>query len=229
MPRSRWRIPESELRRYRTIIRELNTGGARLDLGPLRPEDPLKVSFFDCHARTVERSSVYVVSVSLLGLASTTILSAFDLASQDFDLVVDFLEDPRLSRPQDEVYRLPDGTTFHRNEVLNHRTGRSGVLRRGHQLEGILLAQAVDPIPELYQPGSCLPAALSVADPFGEVTEWPLQFRVQPPYRRAYPSSARRSVFEESGPPTAPSMMPAPPRLEDLPASSNVHELETGP
>src|SRR5690349_12607856 len=127
VPRRRWKISNSECFRYKSVIRELNRGGARLELGPLQPQT-LEVSFFDCYARTVERGSVYVTSLSILGLAQRTILTCFELASAQFDLMVDFSEESWLSRAEEKIYRLPDQTTFHRNEVLNHRTGRNGIV-----------------------------------------------------------------------------------------------------
>jgi hypothetical protein len=198
VPRRRWKISNSECFRYKSVIRELNRGGARLELGPLQPQT-LEVSFFDCYARTVERGSVYVTSLSILGLAQRTILTCFELASAQFDLMVDFSEESWLSRAEEKIYRLPDQTTFHRNEVLNHRTGRKGIVHRGHQIEGVLLAQSLNPIPEQYPTGSRLPAVLSIGDPFGDVTEWPLHFRVQAPYSRPLRPATRLSVFDGLG------------------------------
>ena len=169
MPRTRWRIPQAEARSYRLLIRQLNKGGARLDYGPLRPEKPIALSFFDCYAYTVQYGSVYVLWVAFLGLASNTILAGFDLSSVDFDLAMDFLEDPRLARSESQSYYLPDRTPFDRSQVLNHRVGEDGILQRGHQLEGVLLAQAFEPIPQRYPPASRLPAVLSVAARLGKL------------------------------------------------------------
>jgi len=197
MPRMRWRIPDIELRQYRSIIRELNACGADLDLSLLRNGDPFTLECRDCYARTVQCGSVYVLSVSLLGLAPRTVLTDFELTSPEYDLSTYLMGDPQLARLTNDIYRLLDGTTFHRNEVLNHRVGKDGVLRHGAQLEGVLLAQAFDPVPERYRPGSRIPVVLSIVDQFGDTTEWPIRLIVQPPCVSARPMRVPRRVLEE--------------------------------
>jgi len=215
VPRTRWSIRQAEVRHYREIVRELIAGGARLELGPLRSQEPVAFSFSDCYAYNVQYGSVFVLGVSLLSLAPSIILSGFSLTSPDFDLAVDFLEDPRQTRSESEFYYLPDRTPFHRSQVLNHRIGEDGILRRGHELEGFLLARAFEPIPQRYQPASCFPAVLSVGDQFGDVIESALEFRVQPPYKSARPSFTRKSLFDCLRPSADPNEGPEPTRVDD--------------
>jgi hypothetical protein len=100
------------------------------------------------------------------------------------------------------MYRLPDKTVFHQNEVLNHRIGKDGVLLRGDQLDGVLLVQAFEPVPQRYKPGCRMPMVLSITDQLGESKEWSLGLMVQEPYFKLASRPARKSVFAEE--PVAP-------------------------
>ena len=147
-------------------------------------------------------------------MAPKTVLAEFDLSSPECDLGAYFLDDPYLAGSSNVIYRLADKTTFHRNEVLNHKIGKDGVLRRGDQLEGVLLAQAFESVPKRYKPGSRMPVVLSIVDEFGESTEWSINLMVQEPYFKAPSKQVRRSIFEPE--PAAPGpVAPRPPSNAD--------------
>jgi hypothetical protein len=200
--RIRWRLSELELHQYRSVVRDLNASGAGLDVGCLRNGDQFELDCFDCYARTVQYGAVYVLSLSLLGLAPKTVLAQFDLASPELDQGTYLLEDPHLVSSSEEMYRLPDKTVFHRREVLNHRIGKDGVLLRGDQLEGVLLVQALEPVPQRYKPGCRMPMVLSITDQLGETSEWSLGLMVQELCFKVVSRPDRKSVFEDE--PVAP-------------------------
>jgi hypothetical protein len=108
------------------------------------------------------------------------------------------LDDPSENNSREHFYLTLDGNRFHRNTVLNHRRGSRGVLRRGDELEGLLLAQAFETLPSKHKPGDRLPLVLSVADQFGGETEWPIDLIVQPPQAKRH--TCHVSVFETDPP-----------------------------
>ena len=76
--------------------------------------------------------------------------------------------DPRIQMRDKQAYRLPSGREFPCGRVLNHRTGRSGIIKPGDTLEGILLAfRKCGRIPNDCLAGSVMPAELSVVDQNG--------------------------------------------------------------
>jgi hypothetical protein len=201
-----------------------------LDVSCLRNGDQFELDCFDGYARTVQYGAIYVLSLSFLGLAPKTVLAEFDLASPELDSGTCLLEDPHLASSSEEMYRLPDKTVFHRSEVLNHRIGKDGVLLRGDRLEGILLAQAFEPVPQSYKPGCRIPMVLSITDQLGESSEWSLGLMVQEAYFKVVSRPARRSVFEEE--PVAPAAAARTPHPDEQKGPAPAQEScrpETGP
>src|SRR3974390_3353302 len=121
MFRHRWRLSETEKREYRVIGEELNAAGAMLDLSSFRTPTTSMLRLQqvgEAYARTYDRGSVYVVHVSILCLASLLILDEFTVGSSDWNLGAYMVDDPIIASPSNLLYRMMDGTTFHRNEVL---------------------------------------------------------------------------------------------------------------
>ena len=74
---------------------------------------------------------------------------------------------PRICGPEKPAYRLQgSGRAFPYENVLNHRTGRAGLINPGDSMEGILLAYRCRPYPEECLSG-LLPAELSIVDQHG--------------------------------------------------------------
>jgi hypothetical protein len=77
--------------------------------------------------------------------------------------------DPRIHIPEKKTYRLPNSEReFPCEMVLNHRTGRLGIINPGDTLEGILLAFSMSRrVPNDYLAGSMIPADLLILDQYG--------------------------------------------------------------
>jgi len=86
----------------------------------------------------------------------------------DWDSKMTWQRDPRIHDPKALVYRLPSGTEFSCEKVLNHCTGRSGMIRPGESLKGVLVGLDMRrKIPFDYLLATGIPAGLSVFDQFG--------------------------------------------------------------
>lgn len=76
--------------------------------------------------------------------------------------------DPGTCRHEKQTYRLPgSGRTFPYERVLNHRTGRAGLINPGDSMEGILLAFRCHPYPEECLSRPVIPVELSIVDQYG--------------------------------------------------------------
>ena len=75
---------------------------------------------------------------------------------------------PRICGPEKRAYRLlGSGRTFPYESVLNHRTGRAGLINPGDSIEGILLAFRCQRCPEECRSDLVIAAELSMMDQYG--------------------------------------------------------------
>jgi hypothetical protein len=76
---------------------------------------------------------------------------------------------PRICGPEKRAYYLlGSGRTFPYESVLNHRTGRAGLINPGGSMEGILLAFRCHPYPEeCFAVDLVIPVELSIVDQHG--------------------------------------------------------------
>jgi hypothetical protein len=153
-------------------------------------------------------SCVFVLYLRIVGLASKSILQDFELSSPACPLNAYVLDDPAVSNSACKLYRLLDGETFHRSEVLNHRLEDEGRLGRGKVIEGQLLAQSFDSVPSNYMDHSFMPLCLSIANQFDEVHESRFEIRVERIAGRVRPRPERRSTLYDGacGSPNEPSL-----------------------
>jgi hypothetical protein len=76
------------------------------------------------------------------------------------------LEDPWETHASAKTYRFPcEGIEYPRDQVLNHRTG---MLRRGQCIDGVLMGVGMKPIPSEYTHRSTAELYLSVVTALGE-------------------------------------------------------------
>src|SRR5580704_1224700 len=151
MPRNRWTLTRSQKSEYGTAIKRMRAGGA--DLTPFDTDCPwVRMTHFP-HAscvRTWTGASVFVIHVPIVGLAPKIVLQGFDLSSPEWELNPYVLDDPGVSNSAPQLYRMLDGSRFHRSEVLNHRADVDGTLRHGDVMEGLVLAQCFSSVPTRY-------------------------------------------------------------------------------
>ncbi len=138
----------------------------------------------------------YMVNVSI-----TCDMTEFRI--DDYDLLLPW-EDPQFrwleagERAVQDLYSFPceDPLEFHREDVINHA---KRLLRRGHQIEGLLLGIGPAPIPDRYQRGG-IEAKLSVLDHLGNSFRSTLQLCVDRSARQLSKFSCKPSrsrLFEE--------------------------------
>ena len=75
--------------------------------------------------------------------------------------------DPHEQNSKQEIYRLPFGWEFPRDQVLNHRTYKQGKLKFGDWMNGFLLCWGTQAIPVRYKHSTRVSAELAVIDQFG--------------------------------------------------------------
>jgi len=153
--------------------------------------------------RAFPERSLFVLQISIVALAPKVIIRDFALSIPDWDSQVDFLTDPCLNNSRAEYNRLYDGTDFHRSEVLNHRVGSDGTLRRGDLLEGVLLADGPAPTPPSHPSGTCTSVRLATMDQFDDVCPTWLDVYVERPATQARRQRVRRGLYDPSESPSA--------------------------
>jgi len=173
MPRRKWNLSRAEQAEYRGLAERLRASGGELNIdGFGANQDTIKVTQAPepsaSYVRLSPGRALFVMQLSIVALAPKLIIQDFELSCSEWDLSAYILGDPAVNRSSAQLYRLPDHSTFHRNEVLNHRVGPEGVLHRGDQIEGLLLADALQPTPERYKPGDVMEIVLSISDQFGD-------------------------------------------------------------
>jgi hypothetical protein len=210
MPRRRWTLSIAERRDYKLIAEALNAAGADLNLSVFAAGEALRVTpvsvMAENYLRFSTRGFVCIFQVSIVALTPLVILQDFKLSSPEWELNTYFLEDPSVRSSRERCYRLIDGTNFDRTEVLNHRVGDAGRLRYGNQIQGLLLAQSFDRLPDCYKSGSVVPVVLSITDQFGDVSQSTIRLQVEQFEMREGPRNVRRSSL--FGPGEAPISAP---------------------
>src|ERR1700682_443715 len=110
-----------------------------------------------------------------------------------------WLTDPRIHTPEKQTYRLPEsGKEFPCKMVINYLTGRSGIIRPGDSVEGVLLALRMGRVvPEDYLAGPVIPAEVSLVDQQGRKHSSPIEVNID---RTAIITSLKRIRRHEWGP-----------------------------
>jgi hypothetical protein len=130
-----------------------------------------------------------------VALATKVIIQDFEVRSPVRDLGTWLVQDPMVNRSDQKFYRVWDGSRFHRNEVLNHRVGKEGVLRRGDEMEGVVIAESFDIIPSCFAVRDRLPLCLSIANQFDAVQHSTIELPVERVSRRLRPRSTISSGY----------------------------------
>jgi len=132
MPRNRWTLTRLQKSDYSRAVERMRAAGA--DLAPIAFDCPW-VRVTHCPAASWVRSwtgaTVFVIHVRMVGLAPKIIVQGFDLSSPEWEFNAYVLDDPAVGNSAHQLYRVLDGSRFHRSEVLNHRVDAEGILRHG--------------------------------------------------------------------------------------------------
>jgi hypothetical protein len=203
MSKRTWEINKEKQQLYRKSAERLVAAGADLDLSSSAPAPTkwLKITqvpeMLASYVRMSTGGSLYIVLVHIVALAPKVVIEEYDLSSAEGNVNPWFPDDPTVSNFRNRYYQLPDHLYFHRDEVLNHRVGAQGTLHRGDRMEGLLLAQSFDPIPERYRQGSVMQLRLSIVNQLGEVESLPVNLHVERTAEQLRPRPARTSTLFE--------------------------------
>jgi hypothetical protein len=202
MPIRRWTLTRSEEAQYRKNTERMRAAGAKLDPSAFATyESPwitLKVCSEESYVRATPTSCVFVLYLRIVGVVPKVILQGFDLSSPAWPLNAYILDDPTVSNSAYKFYRLLDKTTFHRNEILNHRVEGEGRLGRGDVMEGVLLAESLDSVPSKYTDHSFMPLCLSIVNQFDDVQESKFAIQVERIPSRIQPRAERRCTLYDN-------------------------------
>lgn len=180
MPRNRWMLTRSQKSEYRRAVERMRAAGA--ELSPLGFDCPW-IRTNHCPAagcvRTWTEATVFVIYLRVVGLASRTVIQGFELSSPEWEFNAYLLDDPAEGNSSEQLYRMLDGSRFHRDEVLNHRVDAEGVLRHGDVMEGLVLAECFSSVPTRYNQWNSMPLTLSIANRFEDVHAFPFELPVE--------------------------------------------------
>ena len=222
MPRNRWTLTRSQKSEYSAAVKRMRAAGA--DLAPFGSDAPW-IRVTHCPAascvRTWTGATVFVIHVRVVGLAPKIVLQGFDLSSPEWELNAYVLDDPGMRNSTPQLYRMLDGSRFHRSEVLNHRVDVERILRHGDVMEGLVLAQCFSSLPTRYNQRNSVPLTLSTANQFDHVHAFQFELPVE---RVSIQPRPRRSgsLFEPAGGPGNGSVLPATDHLAQEIASREV-------
>jgi hypothetical protein len=157
--------------------------------------DPLSGASY---VRTWTGPSVFVIHVRMVGLAPKIIVQGFELSSPEWEFNAYVLDDPTVGNSAQQLYRMLDGSRFHRSEVLNHRIDAEGILRHGDVTEGVVLAECFSSVPTRYNQWNSMPLTVSIVNQFDDVHPFSFELPVE---HVSIPSRPRRSesLFEPAG------------------------------
>ena len=106
-----------------------------------------------------------VINVSIANQQNEPItICDFSLAVTSGVPAVNWLEYSFEQLPPPKFYRLPNGLEYPWDLVLNHRTYKGGVLRRGQCVQGLLLGWAKEKVSDEFRHGDFIEAELTVID-----------------------------------------------------------------
>jgi hypothetical protein len=202
MSREIWEIGKEKQQLYRKSAERLVAAGADLDLPSSAPARTpwVKITqvpeMLGSYVRMSPGGWLFVVLVRIVALAPKIVIQEYRLSSREWDVAAWFPGDPRENRSSDSYYRLPDRSDFHRDDVLNHRVGTQGTLRRGDTVEGWLLGQSFEPIPDRYTHGCFMPICLSILDQFEAEEQLTVELHVDRTAGRPHARPARSHLFE---------------------------------
>jgi hypothetical protein len=196
MPRNRWTLTRSQKSDYNRAIERLRAAGA--DLAPFAFDcEWIKVTHSPAASwmRTWTGASVLAIYMRILGLAPKTVIQGFELSSPEWEFNAYVLDDPAVGNSAQQLYRMLDGSRFHRSEVLNHRVDAEGVLRRDDVMEGLVLAECFSSVPTRCNQWNSAPLTVSIVNQFDDSRAF--QFEVPVAHVSIQPRPRRSgSLFE---------------------------------
>ncbi len=166
MPRNRWALTSAQQSLYGRAVERMRAAGA--DLATFGVDcDWMRVTHSSAAScvRTWTGASVFVIHARMVGLAPKTVIQGFELSSPEWEFNAYVLDDPAVANSGQQLYRMLDGSQFHRNEVLNHRVDAEGILRRGDVMEGLVLAECFSAVPTRCNQWNSAPLTLSNRQP----------------------------------------------------------------
>lgn len=181
-----------------TLVRRLKAAGCPLPAEndvecPLRIRVTQQPPTLGSFARALPQGTLFVLDLSVVALASKVIIQDLHLSSPEWEFGAWLLSDPALHRSSDRYYRLPDGSDYLRDEVLNQRVDEQITLRRGDMIRGVILAQAFEPLPRQYTHGALMPICLAIADQFEDSHESTFELYVDRAAEKGLRRASRRS------------------------------------
>ena len=115
MPRNRWMPTRSQKLQYGRAIERMRAAGA--DLAPFAFDcEWIKVTHSPAASwmRTWTGASVLAIYIRILGLAPKTVIQGFELSSPEWEFNAYVLDDPAVGNSAQQLYRMLDGSRFHR-------------------------------------------------------------------------------------------------------------------
>ena len=128
--------------------------------------------------RTWRGASVLAIYIRILGLAPKTVIQGFELSSPEWEFNAYVLDDPAVGNSAQQLYRMLDGSRFHRSEVLNHRVDAEGILRRDDVMEGLVLAECFSSVPTRCNQWNSAPLTVSIVNQFDDIHAFQFELSV---------------------------------------------------
>jgi hypothetical protein len=203
MPKARWTLSMSTNAEYAKLTKRMRAAGA--DLAPPEPEaEWIQVRHYPSTSfvRSWSHGTVFALYVRMIGITPKSVIHGFNLRSPVWAFDPYILEDPADRSSRQHMYTMLDGSRYDRSEIVNHRLGKEGALRRGDAIEGWLLAECMVSAPARFSQSNWLPLSLSIVNAFEEVQAVAFKLPVERFRKRVQPRTSR-DVFEE---PTATSV-----------------------
>jgi hypothetical protein len=218
MPRHIWTLANARQTEHMERIYRLRAGGA--DLDPPEQECAwLDVTFSSSrsYVNSCSQFSILAVYATIRGIGRKTKIKEFGLGSPEWEFGAGLLPDPVEGDSKGHVYGLLDKSKFERSEVLNHRIGNEGILGRGDEMEGWLLAECSSPVPHRHDQWGSVPLVLSIMNEVEHVHEFPLEVRVKhfTEFMQSPPPNRAGLYGPRTNPGSAPSSYDLPERKKD--------------
>jgi hypothetical protein len=154
---------------------------------------------FDLHG-----PAAFIISAVITTLRPGIAISDFGL-QLPWKATVQWLPDPREGDGPKGIYRFGTGSAleFQRNVVINHHADIRRRLPRGSSVRGLLLAWALEPIPDEIRHGTTFAGSLIVFDQYLHEHRSPIELwadRSQRCLRHTRSRATRRPLFDSLDP-----------------------------
>jgi hypothetical protein len=201
MARDRWALSAYTKTEYAGLIKRMRDAGANI-APPEIGAEWIQVHDYPVGSaiRSWAHGTVFVLYIRVVGVAPKSVIRGFELSSPTWEFDPYILEDPADGSSPRDMYRMLDGSRYHRSEILNHRLGREGVLLRGNTIEGCVLAECMSAAPALYSRTAWAPLSLSIMNQFEEIQTISFGVPVERIRKRVQSWGSRESLFETQFP-----------------------------